>query len=446
MNNQNHFASLTTPSGRGAQAPGEEAGHLPEAFLMELTLRHFSRLGELKLFEVAELLGMSAATIDVLLSHMRGLQLLEVPRRGAFEGDVSYALTEAGQRQARLAFEKCHYVGPAPVTLAEYTTQVALQNEGLTAVKAPQLKRAMGDLVVDAAMLPALGSAMNSSKAMYLFGDSGTGKTYLAEHLVKTLEGSIWVPHAIFVQGEVIQVFDPVVHQRVEVPAGERSLARDLGADGRWVQARRPVVIAGGELTLDALELEYDSHTRVHVAPPQLKANNGIFVIDDLGRQRVSPRELMNRWIVPLDRHVDYLNLRAGGKFMVPFDVKVIFSSNLAPEELVDPAFARRLGYKIHLDPLDAAGYRTVIAQACQRTGVRPDPAAIDFLVNTLHPLHGQPYLPCVPFDIISKIADRARYLEQPSEMRPELLEWAWHMYFGPPDRPLQTRNGTTAT
>ena len=330
------------------------------------------RLGERKLFEVSELMGMSAGSIDALLTHMRGLQWIEVTRRGEFEGDVTYALTDAGQRQARLAFEKCQYVGPAPVTLAEYANQVRLQSEHLSPVKAAQLAQAMDDLVVDDAMLPALGSAMNSGKAMYLFGDSGTGKTYLAEHLVKTLEGNIWVPHAIFLNGEVIQVFDPVVHHAVETSAGERGLARDLASDGRWVQTRRPVVIAGGELTLDALELEYDSHSRMHVAPPQLKANNGIFVIDDLGRQRVSARELMNRWIVPLDRRVDYLSLHTGGKFVVPFDVKVIFLSNLAPEELVDPAFARRMGYKIHIQPLEASGYRTVIGQACARSGVRP--------------------------------------------------------------------------
>ncbi len=443
MNDQSLFTSSS--AGRTHDL-GTEAGRLPDAFLVELILRHFSRLGELKLFEIADLMGMDVRSVDTLLAHMRSQQFLDVPRRGALEGDVNYALTEVGQRQARLAFEKCQYVGPAPVTLDEYTAQVALQSESLTPVTAPQLKSAMGDLVVTPDMLSALGSAMNSGKAIYLFGDSGTGKTYLAEHLVKTLEGSIWVPHAIFLHGEVIQVYDPVVHHRIETRVGERSLARDLGADGRWVQTRRPVVIAGGELTLEALELEYDSHTRVHVAPPQLKANNGIFVIDDLGRQRVSARELMNRWIVPLDRHVDYLNLRTGGKFVVPFDVKVIFSSNLAPEEMVDPAFARRLGYKIHIRPMDVSGYRAVIAQACARAGVRPDAAAIDFLVNTLHPRDGQPYYPCVPFDVISKISDRARYLEQASEMTPELLEWAWHMYFGAPGLPLQISSRTQAT
>jgi hypothetical protein len=197
------------------------------------------------------------------------------------------------------------------------------------------------------------------------------------------------------------------------------------------VRTERPVVIAGGELTLDMLDLAYDPHTRLHVAPPQMKANNGIFVVDDLGRQRVSPHELMSRWIVPLDRRVDYLALNTGTKFTMPFDVRVVFSSNLAPDELADPAFARRLGYKIRLDPMDADSYRAVVAQACARSGVPQDPAGVDYLVNTLHMRNFQPYLPCLPFDVISKIADRAKYLEEPARMTPELLEWAWSNYFG---------------
>ena len=409
-----------------------DATSLPPSFLTDLTLRHFSRLGELKLYEVAQHLGLPVPKVDDLLTHMRSLALLEVPRRGAFEGDVSYALTDAGQRQARLAFEKCQYVGAAPVTLPEYVAQVREQSQHLAPVRAARLLQAMGDLVIAPALLPTLGSALNSGKAIYLHGDSGTGKTYLAEHMVKALEGHIWVPHAVYVDGEVIQVYDPIVHRRVALAAvPERGLVRELSADGRWVRTERPVVIAGGELTLDMLDLQYDPYTRLHVAPPQMKANNGIFVVDDLGRQRVSPRELMNRWIVPLDRHVDYLALNRGAKFSVPFDVRVVFSSNLAPDELVDPAFARRLGYKIHLAPLDAHAYRIVVAQACAHTGVPPDLAGIDYLVNTLHLRDAQPYLPCLPFDVISKIADRARYLEEPARMTPELLEWAWCTYFG---------------
>ncbi len=434
MQNALHPASALLKASPPADstALGAQANGVPSAFLSDLILRHFARLGELKLFEVVQQLGLSVPDVDALLSHMRSLQLLEVPRRGDFEGDISYALTDAGQRQARLAYEKCQYIGPAPVTLPEYVTQVQQQSHSLAPVRAARLTQALANLVLDPTLLPTLGSAMNSGKAIYMYGHSGTGKTYLAEHLVKTLEGHVWVPHAVYVDGEVIQVFDPLVHRRVPLAAvPARGLERDLVADGRWVRTERPVVMAGGELTLDMLDLEYDPHTRLHVAPPQMKANNGIFVVDDLGRQQVSPRELMNRWIVPLDRHMDFLALNTGARLTVPFDVRVIFSSNLAPDALVDPAFARRLGYKIHIQPLQAEAYRTVVLQACARTGVSAQTQGIDYLVHTLHPQHNQPYLPCVPFDVISKIADRARYLQESALMTPQLLDWAWHTYFG---------------
>ncbi|MDI1244344.1 MAG: ATP-binding protein [Rhodoferax sp.] len=423
---------LQLASADPAEVKLAEAVSLPAAFLTDLALRHFARLGELKLYQIAQHLGLPVPVVDGLLTNMRKLGLLEVPRRGDLEGDVSYALTETGQRLARLSYEKCNYVGPAPVTLAEYEARVAEQSRRQVPVRAAHLQLAMGDLVIDPAMLPTLGSALNSGKAIYLYGDSGSGKTYLAEHLIKTLEGAIWVPHAIYVDGEVIQVLDPIVHHPVPAPeAPPPGLTHEVAPDGRWVSIERPVVIAGGELTLDMLDLNYDPHTRLHVAPPQMKANNGIFVIDDFGRQRVSPHELMNRWIVPLDRHVDYLALNTGTKFTVPFDVHVVFSSNLAPEALVDPAFARRLGYKIHIVSMSKESYRAVVAQACARSGVPADPAGIDYLVNTLHQRHSQPYLPNMPFDVISKIADRGRYLEEPPRMTPELLDWAWANYFG---------------
>ena len=421
------------------------AASLPVAFLTDLALRHFARLGELKLVQIAQHLGMAVPAVDGLLTNMRKLGLLEVPRRGDLEGDVSYALTDTGQRLARLAYEKCNYVGPAPVTLPEYVARVGEQSQHLVPVRAARLQQAMGDLVIDPAMLPTLGSALNSGKTIYLYGASGSGKTYLAEHLVKTLEGHILVPYAVYVDGEVIQVYDPVVHRPAPVTAAPaHGLAREVPLDGRWELVERPVVIAGGELTLDMLDLAYDPHTRLHMAPPQMKANNGIFVVDDFGRQRVSPYELMNRWIVPLDRRVDFLALNTGTKFTVPFDVRVVFSSNLAPEKLVDPAFARRLGYKIHLLPMNADSYRTVVAQACARSGVPPDQAGIDYLVNTLHMRNLMPFLPSLPFDVISKIADRAQYLEEPPRMTPELLDWAWANYFGGNDPLVQAKASPT--
>ena len=417
---------------RPAARFGTDTGGLPVSFLTDLTLRHFARWGQLKLHEVAHHLSLPAPAVEDLLAHMRTIALLEVPRSSSLVSDLTYALTEVGQHEARLAFEKCQYVGPAPVSLPEYATQVFAQTQRLAPIRAARLKQSMSDLVFDPTMLSTLGSALNSGKAIYLYGASGTGKTYLVEHLVKAQEGHIWVPHAIFVDGEVIRVYDPIVHRRVPLaPAVARRLARELSLDGRWVRTLRPVVIAGSELTLEMLSLQHDPHTRMHVAPPQLKANNGIFVVDDLGRQRVSLRELTNRWLVPLDRHVDHLALITGTKFAVPFDVSLVFSSNLTPYELSNPSFVRHLGYKIQLVSLDAEAYRVVVKQACARAKVPHDAVAIDFLVNTLHLRDAQPYLPCLPYNMISKIADRARYLEESARLTPELLEWAWQTYFG---------------
>lgn len=411
---------------------GDAAAGLPDAFLIDLLLRHFALMGEMRLAEISQRVGLSAARVEKLLTHMRSLRLVEVPRRGEVEGDVSYALTDRGKDEARLAVEKCVYAGPAPVTLHEYVSMVRQQSRRPYPTTAAILKQAMDDLVLDEALLPSLGSALNSGKAIYLFGPSGSGKTYLAQHLVKILQGHIWVPYAVYVEGQVIQVFDPAVHRVVEQPAATPSgLSRDAAPDGRWVRTARPVIITGGELTLRMLELEFDSLSRLYVAPPQLKANNGILVIDDLGRQLVSPRDLLNRWIVPLDRRVDYLGLHTGGKFEVPFDVTVIFSSNLTPDELTDPAFSRRLGYKIALGALSRSAYREVVAQACARTGLAFDDEAVDYLLDHLHPTHQQDYLPCIPYDVISKVGDRARYLELPPRLTPALIEWAWAMYFG---------------
>ena len=417
---------------RSAPDESTTVGGLPATFMTELALRHLARKGELKLFTLSQHLGLPVSVVGPLTQRMRGLALLDVPRRGTLEGDVSFALTETGQRQARLAFEQSQYVGPAPVPLDDYVAQVHAQAQGQQPVRAERLQAALSDMVLAPDLLPTLGSALNSGRAMYLYGDSGTGKTYLAEHLVRTLDGPVWVPHAVFVDGEVVQVFDPIVHRPVPTHLPADPMARhDRSDDGRWVRCERPVVITGGELTLDMLDLAYDGHTRLHTAPPQLKANNGIIVIDDLGRQRTRAADLMNRWIVPLDRRVDHLTLHTGTAFAVPFEVRVIFSSNQAPATLVDPAFARRLGYKIEIQPLSLERYRVVIQQACDRAGIAPDAPSLDHLVHTLHARSARPFYPCIPFDVISKIADLDHYLGQPPRMTPERMQWAWDTYFG---------------
>jgi hypothetical protein len=244
------------------------------------------------------------------------------------------------------------------------------------------------------------------------------------------IEGAIWVPHAIEVDGEIIQVFDPIVHRPIGASHAGGSFDRSRQPDGRWVLCERPVVKLGGEMTLSMMDLELDPVTRFYKAPAQLKANNGALVFDDLGRQRSSASQILNRWIVPLDRRVDYLSLHTGTSFEVPFDALVFFSSNLSPASLDDPAFVRRLGYKIRLDALDEAAYRCVFRQACERADVEHDESAADFLIDELHRRSGMPLLAAYPLDLVLKIRDRAVYEGSVARLTPEALSWAWALYF----------------
>ena len=235
------------------------------------------------------------------------------------------------------------------------------------------------------------------------------------------------------VDGEVLPFLDPMLHTV--------SRGGPVPSDPRWVRAERPAVLTGGELTLDMLDLQFDQGTRLYQAPPHLKANNGIFIIDDLGRQRCSPVELMNRWIVPMSRRVDYLSLHTGYKFPVPFDVIVVFSSNLAPQQLADDSFLRRIGYKIHVGPLSAYHYLAVFRSTCAQLGINFDEASYTYLL-LLHSRYGRPLLACYPRDILAQICDQARYEDHAAQLSPEVLFWAWKNYFGSDDDLASTHIG----
>jgi energy-coupling factor transporter ATP-binding protein EcfA2 len=272
---------------------------------------------------------------------------------------------------------------------------------------------------------------MNSGRAVFIHGPAGSGKTYLAERLVGLLKGNICVPYAVLVDGEIVQLHDPAVHQTVEgstEPAD--SYHSRMLVDTRWVLSARPAVLTGGELTLDMLDLNFDSSTRFYQAPPHLKANNGILVIDDLGRQRCSAAELMNRWIVPMDRGVDYLSLHTGHKFQVPFDVIVVFSSNFPPAELADASFLRRLGYKIQVGPLTEAEYQRVFIEVCAQYGVPFSIDAFNYLLHQHHYKEGRPLLACYPRDIVSQVRDIATYEGRAACLDSVVLDWAWNNYF----------------
>jgi hypothetical protein len=277
-------------------------------------------------------------------------------------------------------------------------------------------------------VLDQFGAAMNSGRAIFVYGPAGSGKTYIVERLAGLLAGEVYVPFAILVGNQVIQVFDPNVHERAG--GGDEGLQFLHGAaDSRWVRCKRPVVLTGGELTLQLLDLQFDHASRFYMAPPQLKANNGLFIIDDLGRQLVRPKDLMNRWIVPLDRRVDYLALHTGEKFLVPFDVAVVFSSNLQPGKLADDAFLRRLGYKIHLGALDAALYRELCRQVARALGLRCSERVIDYIVERFE-AEKRPLLACTPRDLLCQVRDRACYRGLDAEVTEPLVAWAWDNYF----------------
>lgn len=408
----------------------EESGlHL--FFLVELTAKILFLRGRLKLSELAHCLRLPASVVDGVLRHMRTERLCEVPHRGNTDGDIHYNLTDTGRARASEFFQKSQYAGAAPVSLTAYIQQVRRQAISGMGVTLGDLDTAFEGLVVRQHLREQLGAAMNSGRALFLYGPAGSGKTFLAEQMLRLLSGCIAVPHAICVDDSVIQVFDPIVHKPIAQEASaQHAFYRERYLDERWVVCSRPVSLCGGELTLDNLNLYFDPTTRFYQAPPHVKANNGLFIIDDLGRQVVSPQQLMNRWIVPMDRGHDYQALHNGYKFAIPFDVILVFSTNMTPRDIADEAFLRRIGYKIHVGPLDEAEYRRIFQAVCDEKGVPYSDAAFEYLVREHHHKENRPLLACYPRDIIGQIRDFAMFRQATPELTNKSLDWAWRNYF----------------
>ncbi|UTY58812.1 ATP-binding protein [Massilia sp. erpn] len=428
-----HISRVWTDDPLRAPAPRsvEETG-LPFLYLVELVSKVLYQRGQVRLSELSSHLKLPVSVLDPLLTFLRTERMCEAVRRGASntDADLVYNLSDAGRARAAEYERRDSYAGPAPVAFSDYVARVRSCSVAGMRVGREHMALAFDGIVADPLVLDKLGAAMNSGRAIFVHGPAGSGKTFLAERLNGLLNGHIAVPYALLIDGDVVPLFDPVVHHVVpDQEGGERLYDRRAPRDQRWVRTQRPAVLTGGELTLDMLDLRFDATTRLYQAPPHLKANGGIFIIDDLGRQRCSATELMNRWIVPLDRQVDYLSLQNGYKFPVPFDVVVVFSSNLPPESLADGSFLRRLGYKIHIDALTPVQYETVFRQVCERLGIAFAPEAFAWLLAH-HEREQRPLMACYPRDLVCQLRDLAAYEGRPPELSSELLAWAWDNYF----------------
>ncbi|MFZ2224322.1 MAG: hypothetical protein WAV26_06495, partial [Candidatus Deferrimicrobium sp.] len=346
----------------------------------------------------------------------------------------TYALTDLGRERAREYLQLSGYFGAAPVTLAQYTEVARKQTVRKMAVNRESMKRAFEGVILTPGLLERLGPAVNSGRSIFLYGPSGNGKTFIAERLAKVLNGSVFIPHAICVDNQVIRVFDPVNHSRVDLggpmdPA-LAVLTDRAEYDRRWVLCDRPVIVSGGELTLAMLDLSFDAIAKYYEAPLQLKANGGVFLIDDLGRQMVRPFDLLNRWIVPLEKARDYLSLQNGKKFEIPFDQIILFSTNIAPRELADEAFLRRIGYKIKIDYLGEEEYIGICRQVCERVGLSFRPEVIRFLLDEEHGKRGVRLSACHPNDVLSRVVEICQYEGVQPRLDNGLVERACRDYF----------------
>jgi predicted ATPase with chaperone activity len=408
-----------------APATVEEMG-VPRKLLEDLALKTLFVAGELTLVQLAEHMRVSRPVVRELFERLRREALCQVT--GMVDGVHQIVTTAEGRARALELLALSQYTGPTPVSLRDYVSRVRTQTVTDTSVTPADVGRAFEHLVLDHATLAQIGTAVVSGRAIFLYGPTGTGKTTVAESIWNVLhQDAIWVPHAVEIDGQVVTVYDPGVHHAIDRPLAPES-------DRRWVLCQRPRVFVGGELTIEMLDLQLHPVSRYYAAPVQMKANNGVLIIDDFGRQRVRPDELLNRWVVPLDRRIDFLTLAGGRKVEVPFDVMVVFATNLDPSALVDEAFLRRIQSKIKLDTIRADQFHEICRRVCAETRLPYDGAVVDHLIDVITGELRQPLRPCHPRDIARQVLWAARYEQREPRFDRESVSRACRSYFLSPD------------
>ena len=413
----------------------------PQPTSIEETGLHYDALAQLMLKTLvageasgtglSDKLRVPYSVLDALIQHARVEKLVEVRgTSGAGSAGYRYILTDLGRDRAGQFLDICRYIGPAPVPLAQYNAYVRAAMEARPYLDRKTLSAGFEHLVVGNGMLDQLGPAVNSGKALFLYGAPGNGKTVFAEGIGKALGGEMHMPCAIDVDGQVITMYDPVSHLRMGEATSSHSVISAAAYDRRWETIRRPVVVVGGELTLEMLDLTFNPISKFYEAPIQLKANGGVFVVDDFGRQRIPPRDLLNRWIVPLESRVDFLTLHTGRKFEVPFNVLIVFATNLKPQSLADEAFLRRIPYKILAKNPTMDEYCRIFELNCKRRGLAFDAVMVEYLDRKYYQPRKLQMRACHPRDLISQVVDMCRYTNREPVITRELLDAACGSYF----------------
>lgn len=398
-------------------------------FLADLVCKHLYVNGIADLHQLSKEIALSGTLLEGILDPLRKKNCVEILAASQSSRGERYALTDKGRNEALLALNRSGYTGPAPVPIEQYRKVVAAQSVHQCKITRNEILENFKDTTVDPELLDQLGPAMHSGRAVMIYGLPGTGKTYICKKLTHLLGGVIYLPFAISIGESVVQLYDPVVHQIVDENEDELKVHLHQGYDKRYIKCLRPIAITGGELTLNMLEIEHNKNTRLSQAPLQLKANNGMYIIDDLGRQRVPPVELFNRWIIPLEEKHDYLTMDTGKRVQFPFDVILLFSTNLNPIELADEAFLRRIGYKIKFAPVNETEYKEIWDLYAKEFEVEYSADIVDELLAR-YKKERRPLLPCQPRDLLGLISDQCQYAGEKGLATSKRLHSAWDAYF----------------
>ncbi|MFK7769033.1 MAG: AAA family ATPase [Mariniblastus sp.] len=404
----------------------QETG-LPNSMVESLLIKRLAVVGMSSGRQLANDLCVPFAALEILFQQLRSRQMI-VHKGSAPLNDYSYALTENGRDRAAIASSACSYVGPAPVPLMDYVLSAEAQTIRAESPKRADLRAAFKDISINENLFESLGPAINSGAGLFLYGEPGNGKSTLAQRITQCFGHEIWVPHAIYEDGQIIKFFDAAYH--VQTQDDSDSLIHEAAYDKRWVKIRRPTVVVGGELTMDSLEIRHDPTSNVSEASLQMKSNCGCLLVDDFGRQRIEPQELLNRWIVPLESRVDFLQLSTGKKIQVPFEQLIIFSTNLEPADLVDDAFLRRIPYKIEIGDPSPKEFHILFQLYCDRFDCEYKPEIIDYLLNTHFIQAKRRMRRCHPRDLLNQIRNFCVYNELPMELRTEYFDRVVKSYF----------------